>query len=637
MKHKLCVFLAGVALLAGFVQSGRTAERKTLFGHVPSVVAGLTSTGRLAATNRLDLVIGLPLHNQAALTNLLQELYNPGSTNFHHYLTPEQFAASFGPTVADYQKVLQFAQTNGLTVVRTYGDCRLVAVSATVADIEKAFHVRLYTYRHPTENREFYAPDVEPSVDAGVPIQSIAGLNNYFRPRPASHPQPSTPRTGQPALNGTGQGGYLQGKDFRNAFAHGVTLTGAGQYVGLVEFDGYFTSDIDLYESQSGLPNVPLTIVPLSGSSGFPDNNTNYISECSLDIEMVISMAPGLTQLYVFEGNTFDEILDSMIGYNQIKQFSASWVGFSFDSTGDGYLQQMVAQGQSFFQASGDGEAYTQPITGPCDDPYITSVGGTVLTLDSTGSNYVSETVWNSGFQVPGWGLNGDYTKGTNQGGYWGSGGGISSTYPIPGWQTGAGASSVGGSSAQRNIPDVALTAQNIWVDYFNGLHGPFEGTSCAAPLWAGFTALVNQQATADGKPSVGFLNPTLYYIAEQPGYAGCFNDITNGNDTWPDSPNAFQAAKGYDLCTGWGSPNGASMINALVAFSGPIYVDFNYTGTLKNGTYNFPYQTLAQGTNAVGSGGTIILLDNGSSAPTPVISKPMTITSENGAATIVN
>ena len=358
-------------------------------------------------------------------------------------------------------------------------------VSGTVSDIENAFHVNLLTYRHPTEPREFYAPDGEPSVDAAVPIQSISGLENYSLPCPALRRQSSEAPGGQPG-GGTGPNGKLRGKDFRNAFAPGVTLNGSGQSVGLVEFDGYFVSDINTYESQSGLPSVPLANVLLPGSSGYPDNNTNYISECSLDIEMVVSMAPGLDKLYLFEGNNFDEILKSMVASNHIKQFSASWVGFSFDSTGDGYLQQMAADGQTFFQASGDGDAYNQPITGPCDDPYVTSVGGTVLTLDSTGTNYVSETVWNSGFQTPGWGLNGNYTNNGTPGGYWGSGGGNNSTYPIPLWQTGANAAAVGRSSTQRNIPDVALTAQNIWVNYFNGLAGGFEGTSCAAPLWAG-------------------------------------------------------------------------------------------------------------------------------------------------------
>jgi subtilase family serine protease len=322
-----------------------------------------------------------------------------------------------------------------------------------------------------------------------------------------------------------------------------------------------------------------------------------------------------------------------MVTNTQIKQFSSSWFGFGFDSTGDGFLQELAAQGQTFFQASGDGDAYTRSILGPADDLFVTSVGGTSLSMDSTASNYVSESVWNSGFQVPGWNLNGNYTNGGTVGGYWGSGGGIGSTYNIPAWQQGVNMTAVGGSTTKRNIPDVALTAVSIWVNYFNGLAGGFEGTSCAAPLWAGFAALVNQQAAADGKPSIGFINPALYAIGES-STAG-FHDIATGNDTWPGSTGAFFSSTGYDLCTGWGSPNGTSTINALEKYAGPIFVDFNSTISPQNGKYTNPFNTLAGGIGAVANNGTIIIKTAGSTSETPTISKPMSITAIGGTAII--
>ena len=143
-------------------------------------------------------------------------------------------------------------------------------------------------------------------------------------------------------------------------------------------------------------------------------------------------------------------------------------------------------------------------------------------------------------------------------GGYVGSSGGISSYYSIPTWQTNiSNLAARGGSARQRNIPDVALTADNVYVDYGDGSRSVFGGTSCAAPLWAGFTALVNQQAAANGKPGVGFINPAIYAIAAGSNYASCFHDITTGNNTWTGSPNSFYAANGYDLCTGSGHANG--------------------------------------------------------------------------------
>jgi subtilase family serine protease len=400
----------------------------------------------------------------------------------------------------------------------------------------------------------------------------------------------------------------------------------------LLELDGYYNSDITTYESQSGLPNVPITIVSLAGSSSFPTGNTNAVAEVSLDIEMVIAMAPGLNRLYVFEANNFDTILSSMVSNTQINQFSSSWSVGGFDATGDGLLQQMAAQGQTFFQASGDGDSYIQSIPWPSDDPFVTSVGGTLLTTDAS-SNYVSESVWNSGFQSPGWFGNGAYTNGTTVGGYWGSGGGVSTSSSIPLYQQAVNMASVGGSTTKRNIPDVAMPGVNIWVNYFNGLSGSFEGTSCAAPLWAGFAALANQQCANDGKPAIGFINPALYSIGLSFGFG--FHDITSGNNAWPRNTGAFFAGSGYDLCTGWGSPNGSSMIQALEDFAGPVFVDFNFNGTPQNGKYPTPFKTLAGGTTAVANSGTIVIKTAGHTTETPTISKPMVIRAVGGNAII--
>jgi len=121
-----------------------------------------------------------------------------------------------------------------------------------------------------------------------------------------------------------------------------------------------------------------------------------------------------------------------------------------------------------------------------------------------------------------------------------------------------------------RNVPDVALTGDNVWVIYGSGQSGAFGGTSCAAPLWAGFTALINQQGAINGKASVGFLNPALYTIAKGASYASCFHDTTTGNNTWSGSPNLFFAVTNYDLCTGLGTPSGTNLINALVGAGSP-------------------------------------------------------------------
>src|ERR1035437_10524985 len=123
-----------------------------------------------------------------------------------------------------------------------------------------------------------------------------------------------------------------------------------------------------------------------------------------------------------------------------------------------------------------------------------------------------------------------------------------------------------GGSTTMRNVPDVAMTADGIYVAA-NGTGVPgLGGPSGSAPLWAGFTAVVNQQAAAMGQPSVGFINKAIYAIGKSSAYSSCFHDITTGNNTSSSSPTSYYAVAGYDLCTGWGTPAGQSLINALAA-----------------------------------------------------------------------
>jgi subtilase family serine protease len=120
------------------------------------------------------------------------------------------------------------------------------------------------------------------------------------------------------------------------------------------------------------------------------------------------------------------------------------------------------------------------------------------------------------------------------------------------------------GSTSMRNIPDVALVADNCWV-YADGQSLPDqEGTSFAAPLWAGFTALANEQAAVNGEAPIGFINPAIYSLGRTGQLSSNIRDVTSGDNTWTGSPNKFYAETGYDLCTGWGSPKGQSTINDL-------------------------------------------------------------------------
>ena len=179
--------------------------------------------GHVPGTNQLHLALGLSWRNQDALTNLLAAICNPASPEFHHYLTPAQFTARFGPTPADYQAVLQFARSNGLAVTATHRNRMLVDVQGAAADVERAFHVRLKNYRHPTEPRNFFAPDTEPTVDARLPVQSVSGLNDFSRPHP--NVQSASGRRVQ-AAGWFGAGRALSGTGFAQCLSAGLPVAG---------------------------------------------------------------------------------------------------------------------------------------------------------------------------------------------------------------------------------------------------------------------------------------------------------------------------------------------------------------------------------------------------------------------------
>ncbi|HXR06244.1 MAG TPA: protease pro-enzyme activation domain-containing protein, partial [Candidatus Acidoferrum sp.] len=529
----------------------QAADQRVLPGHVPMEVAKLKVAGRLEGSQRLPLAIALPWRNQPALTNLLAELYNPASPKFHQWLSPEQFTAAFGPTEADYQRVVAFAQAQGLTVTGANGSRMLLDVAGAVSDIERAFHVRLVVYQHPTEARTFYSPDAEPTVDADLPILGVSGLDDYMPPRPMNLVVKHDNAKEVSDATGSGPGGDFVGADLRAAYAPGVSLNGYGQVIGLFEFGPYFPLDVYLYETNAHIStNIVITNVLLDHLTGLAPPGTDDGEE-TLDIDMAIAMAPGAT-VVVYEGNSAIDILDRMASDGFAKQLSCSFGYYPPPSGQSQVLQRLAMQGQSFFSSSGDGGAYnsSQTIFSPTDDPNCTSVGGTSLTTSGAGGPWQSETTWR------------------------GSGGGISPHYGIPSYQQNISMINNGGSTQQRNIPDVSMLADTVLFWYLkDGQSGTVGGTSASSPMWAGFMALVNQQALANGRGPVGFVNSAAAAIGESSNYTDLFHDITTGNDTNSGSPTAFFAVPGYDLATGWGSPNGPALINYLAAPSNSLLI----------------------------------------------------------------
>lgn len=541
----LCLLCSFLFVASSFAQS----SLQKLHKHVPSVVANgkAALVGALPNTQRIQLTLMLALRNQAALTSLLGQLYDPSSPEYRHFLTVQQFTDQFGPTQQDYDTVIKYAQGNGLTIVGQSKNRLNLDVSGTVGQIDKLFNVSMNLYRAPNSKRTFYSIDREPTFNFNVPIVHVEGLNDYSVPQPMVHIK----KNASPVANvtGAGPGGYYLGSDMRAAYYGGTLLTGAGQCVGLFEFGGYRLSDVNLTFNNAGQSySVPINNVLIDGASAAAGSDD---AEQVLDIAQAIGMAPGLSQVRVYIGPSGDDadILNAMATEDTCKQLSVSWSwGPDDPTTDDGIFEEFAAQGQSLFVASGDYGAYdpsVSPYFYPAEDAYVTAVGATDLTTDYAGGPWVAESAWNS------------------------SGGGVSpSNIPLPNWQQQVANDANAGSVTYRNVPDVAMEGDtdNFYCDLGN-CSGGAGGTSFAAARWAGFMALINQQATEAGTaPSggLGFLNPTLYSLGESSSFATDFHDITSGNNDSANQQFWYSAVTGYDLVTGWGSPNGQSLIDAL-------------------------------------------------------------------------
>ncbi len=506
-------------------------------------------------TLRLDLV--LPLRNETELDTLLQALYDPANPSYRHFLSVDEFTARFGPRQQDFDAVIAFAKANGLEVVSASRNRMNVGVTGSVASIEKAFHLTMGLYQHPTENRTFYAPDREPTADLPFRLWHISGLDNYSIPRPLIKSRSIQARPS--ATAGSGPAASFLGSDMRAAYYGGTALNGSGQSLGLLEYAGTDLADLNTYYQTVGQTlNVPITLVstdstPTSclASDGCDD------TEQTIDMTQALGMAPGLSKLVMYVGSSDTALLSAMAAASPLNyELSSSWLWEPADtSTDDPYFKEFATQGQSYFQAAGDWGEWTQAVEDeyavyPADDMYVISVGGTDLETASAGAPWSSETAWSDG------------------------GGGISSHHiAIPSWQQTTAASCSECSTSYRNGPDVAAEANfdfYVCADQTTCSANYYGGTSFAAPMWAAYIALVNQQALANGGSHLGFINPAIYNIGLSSNYNSDFHDIRSGS-------NGYSATMGYDLATGWGSPNGVGLIDALAGGqSGSAAVTFS-------------------------------------------------------------
>ena len=574
-----------------------------LHDHIPTEHTSRAAySGRTASDKKLALTVTLPLRNQQQLETLIQNLHDPKDPQYGKYLSPTEFTANYGPTQADYDDVVKHFKTQGYAITKSHGNRLILNVEAPVSTIERSLQLNINDYTE--NNRSFYAPDNNPALPQTIAskITSVIGLDNATVLTPHyKNVTPLSQTTPAPRYNGTGPNNFLSPNDIKKAYnLNNLNITGTGQTLALFELDGYTPSDITAYSTYFGLPTMTLTNVLVDGFNGAPGSGA---IEVTLDIELMMAIAPGATQIIVYEGpNSSQGAIDT---YNRIatdniaKQVSTSWglpeplAGSTWLNAENAIFQQMAAQGQTIFAASGDSGAYdgkqygyptTLMVDDPASQPFVTSVGGTKLTIDSA-QNYASETVWNNGLIS-----------------YQAGGGGVSGFWAIPTYQQGIPTTY---SSTFRNVPDVALNADpnTGYSVYFNGGWYSVGGTSCGSPLWAAYTALINQQRLINNLPVIGFISPTLYALETTAGYTQDFHDITTGNNLF------YSAGVNYDNATGLGSFNGLNLFNQLT-------------------NSNFTPPTLTAQTINFGTAPTLVLKGTGNLTATATSGLPISFTS---------
>ena len=572
--------------------------------------------GLPAPDDILSLDIGLPtrVNKDHPLKYWVQQVSDPHSANYRKYLTQAQFAADFGATSAQYSQLTTWATSNGFVIDHTFPTNLLLSVHATVAQVEHALYVNLVLRQRP-DGSAMITTDREPSVDLppsgpnAVPILWIGGLTDFLTP--------------VPLLGGTTNGTYQRtgsfaAADFRNAYLLGTApgvpglacqattvpsgcqgLTGNGQVVGVYSYRPPSHQDIATYDGQQTTGIIASNLLPdVEIGGGFVPSASS--TETPMDVEMVQAMAPAATVI-VFDETPFTNLLNlgqvdgafaSMANSKPpLTIMTSSWE-MEQDGNEQQSIYQMAVQGVSIFQASGD--------FGDLDDPRDvrdldgqTLVGGTFLSTagPSCSEAYTGEGTWNNGVIGTGTGATGGGVMNGNQNldvnGNLPPGWvellapgvrdvAICDCFPypfccpgpvkIPEYQIPLQAQPLNpgdrnkGSNEYRNYPDVSMAASNIG-EFVNGNTFNNGGTSAAAPLWAGFMALVNELSVQNNAGTIGFANPVLYEIGQTRGasvddlYSKDFHDIADGVTNGPFGNGGYPSVPGYDLATGLGSP----------------------------------------------------------------------------------
>ncbi len=616
----LCCLLPAVLPASATTSASASAGRSIRVGDAPALPSGARALGAVAAAAELHVTLALEPRDPAALASYAQAVSTPGSTEYARYLTPAGFARRFGATPAAIAAVRDALLARGLSPGSASVNGLSISITATARALDQALSIKLERVAIPGGERAITA-SAAPAVPAAVAplVQAVIGLDTTSSPQPltlrpssrartaVAHASPRVATGGpQPcaAASGAAPSNAAYTAD-EIASAYGFSGLyhagdeGQGQTIALYELEPDNPSDIATFQSCYGT-HTTVAYVPVDGGAGAGDGT----GEAALDIEDAISLAPK-TNILVYQapnsnsagpGSGPYDNFSAIVSQDRAQVVSASWGQCeSMEGAADAHaentlFEEAAAQGQTIVSAAGDdgsedcycplGNLSCPPgtlaatqlaVDDPSSQPFVTGVGGT--TLSALGPR-PTEATWN----------NGGNAVSSALGAPGAGGGGLSSLWSMPSYQSGSASSlhvlsapAGGGCGAARcrEVPDVSADADpnTGYLVYYNGDGSEsgasgwqgIGGTSAAAPLWAALFALANASSACSGT-DLGFANPGLYRAAAT-GYAAGFNDVRTGdNDFTGTNGGDYAAQSGYDLATGLGTPNASSLAPALCA-----------------------------------------------------------------------
>ena len=543
-----------------------------------------TATGKLPSGTQLPENEVKPLtfnlvYNDSAMENDVAQIYTPGSSTFHQYLTANQIVQRYALTDAQQQQVEDWLTQHGYTIDATDALHSGIKVHGTVATIERTLNIKLQSFT--IAGHEFFMQQGVPTLPAPVNslVSSVAGLDNFAVPQ--FQPPFGLLAHGGATLAGNCANYGAKQNLTRNKLAAAYQVNqlyqqgyqGQGMTIGVAEFgDTYNPQDLANYAACVGIATPNVQNINVDGNLASGDGQ----GEAIMDLELIAGLAPQAQILdYQTDGSSTSfeqamvDVFNRVASDHKVQVLSVSYgtyenaLSISEQASVNRSLRTLAAEGISVFISSGDCGAYSErlqhvaQVSFPASAIYSIAVGGTYLQVNDSNVR-TSETVWGAGDNLP-FCMND-----------WGSGGGVSqdSAFKRPSWQVGTGTTTHYDGSADhvfieqfnfsqtvvapnglRQVPDVAAAAYpNISV-YYKGAWTSSGGTSAAAPIWAAGALLVDQALQQKSKTALGGV-PEFYTIANNPGSFHPYTDITSGDNLF------YHATPGWDYTTGWGTPN---------------------------------------------------------------------------------